>query len=272
MSTVPGFPDATVPTPETALLWATEGSGVGRDKKVTALNLVKDMFPGSIASGSAPSIPLDGTETVPMLQGAAFREATVGNVFSGGFALGLPALPVSTLPEESDIMGLVKLPGAGDLPKKMTLGNVFFRQNVNLNLINLVKYNNGADILASAVNAAGASSLQIAMIGPRLALVDLHLELNGQTLSASNTNPAIVSINWSGLPGRLAGVGLPYLVGSPKGTAILYHNSAFSQPIFSMGLTSDYYFYTTGTARKWQDLAPTNSSALQIHLQHFCIL
>lgn len=78
MSTVPGFPDATSPTPETGLLWLTEGSGSTRDKKVTALDLVADILPGAIGTGTAPSA-LVGTETIPLVQ-TSLREAPLSAI------------------------------------------------------------------------------------------------------------------------------------------------------------------------------------------------
>lgn len=78
MSTVPGFPNATSPTPHTGLLWLTEGSGAARDKKVTALDLVADILPGAIGTGAAPDT-LVGTETVPLVQ-TTLREAPLSAI------------------------------------------------------------------------------------------------------------------------------------------------------------------------------------------------
>ena len=74
MSTVLGFPDATSPTPETGLLWLTEGSGSTRDKKVPSGTLVTDLFPTSLVSATvamSAASALSGTETLPIVQTTA---------------------------------------------------------------------------------------------------------------------------------------------------------------------------------------------------------
>lgn len=77
MSTVLGFPDATSPTPETGVLWFTEGSGTTRDKKIAAGTLVRDLLGVAIVGQPPPTETLDGTETLPIVQAGVGRETTL---------------------------------------------------------------------------------------------------------------------------------------------------------------------------------------------------
>lgn len=110
MSTVPGFPDATSPTPESVLLWATEGSGASRDKKVTALNLVKDMIPGAMApavTNLSAASTLTGTELLPVVQ-TTTKKVTVKDLLAEG---------IPTLDTQAAILSgdrLVVTPASGD--------------------------------------------------------------------------------------------------------------------------------------------------------------
>lgn len=134
MSTVPGFPDATSPTPETGLLWLTEGSGSTRDKKVQAGTLVTDLLGRAVNSQAAAATPIVGaTDLLPVARGNTGGKASVNAVVGAGFAgaiadmagastlVGTETLPAlqgtsaKALPVSSLFPSVLEFDGMGDI-------------------------------------------------------------------------------------------------------------------------------------------------------------
>jgi hypothetical protein len=119
MSTVPGFPDATSPTPETGLLWLTEGSGSTRDKKVQAGTLVTDLLGRAVNSQAAAAAPIVGaTDLLPVARGNTGGKASVDEVVAAGIPGGTTLLDSASVLDRTETFPIVQ-GGAG---RKLSMG------------------------------------------------------------------------------------------------------------------------------------------------------
>lgn len=119
MSTVPGFPDATSPTPETGLLWLTEGSGSTRDKKVQAGTLVTDLLGRAVNSQAAAATPIvGGTDLIPVARGNTGGKASVDAVVAAGIPGGTTLLDSASVLDRTEVFPIVQ-GGAG---RKLSMG------------------------------------------------------------------------------------------------------------------------------------------------------
>lgn len=109
MSTVLGFPDATSPTPETGVLWLTEGSGSTRDKKVPAGTLMEDLLGRAVNGQAAAASPIVGaTDLLPVARGNTGGKASVDAVVAAGLAGGIASLAAPTFIDPTDTLVILQ--------------------------------------------------------------------------------------------------------------------------------------------------------------------
>ncbi len=125
MSTVPGFPDATSPTPATGLLWLTEGSGSTRDKKVEAGTLVTDLLGTAVNAQPAAATPIvPASDLLPVARGDVGGKASVNAVVEAGFAGALPGA-VGALAVATALTGTETLPVVQTTAKSVLVSRLF---------------------------------------------------------------------------------------------------------------------------------------------------
>ena len=147
MSTVPGFPAATSPTPATGLLWLTEGSGSTRDKKVEAGTLVTDLLGTAVNAQAAAASPIvPATDLLPVVRGDVGGKASVDAVI----AAGLPgALPTATaaMSTASTLTGAETFPVVQTTAKSVLVSRFF---------PSIVEFSGLDDIFSAAVPSVEA--------------------------------------------------------------------------------------------------------------------
>lgn len=125
MSTVLGFSAATVPTPETSVLWTTEGSGSTRDKQVQAGTLVTDLLGRAVNSQAAAAAPIAGaTDLLPVVRGNTGGKASVDAVVEAGFPGALPGA-VGGLSTASALTGAETFPVVQTTAKRALVSRLF---------------------------------------------------------------------------------------------------------------------------------------------------
>ena len=275
MSTVPGFPDATSPTPATGLLWLTEGSGSTRDKKVPAGTLMKDLLGRAVNEQAAAASPIAGaTDLLPVARGNTGGKASVDAVVGAG----LPG-SVEALATAAALVGTEYVPvrTAANTIKRVLVSDLVQVHSADPEATTLVLFDNGVDSLLSVDGGAFDSIQVFADVAYRYTHVHASLNLRDKSASASNANPVEILVDFNGeFPGDFLGsLGIRGTAHVSVGTTPMYHRS-FGVVAIRDAMTPPALYYrmslydmATGLAVPWSTIMPTNGQGCSMQIDIF---
>jgi len=197
MSTVPGFPDATSPTPETGLLWLTEGSGTTRDKKVQAGTLVTDLLGRAVNSQATAATPIAGaTDLIPVSRGDTGGKASVDAVVGAGLPGAIAGFAAPYALADTDTLPLLQSATMTELPLS-TLREYALIPGAVLSLADVSARNAIYAGLAQDTLAVAAPESRIALSSRAgyYALLDFLIAFQGYSANPFNATQAGIEFN-----------------------------------------------------------------------------
>ena len=274
MPTVPNLPAATSPAP-TDLLWATQGTGSSRNKKMTLEQASVGGLKGSLVSMSrfqdangtaAPSrVPILGSQDAALQTDPKYMriDDLVQSQMTGA---ALAAAVVD--PEDIDGATEFHVLGLGNTYSKVSLATLFPVVEIPKSAVTLVKYDNGVDSTLATEDLGGSYVRVGADPLHRTHFLDIHLRLNGKSASATNANPSLITISGASLGAEWADwcvfptdAMMPAVWGYGTSTFILVYGHIIVPPIAS-GKDVSVYLGRAGLGNEWRNVLPTNNNNL----------